>query len=246
MNPKDPIVLTDIGNSRIKLKVDSKSFPAINENAPFEIGLPPHPHQWFICSVSPSETQRLTQWISRERPNDSVHKITHSDVPLQIKLQGPTQVGLDRLMAATAATQKLGGGDLVVIDAGTAVTIDAVSNGNFLGGTISPGSQTEFEALREKAEQLPLINEYQLPENAIGKSTCEAIQSGVLLGQAGSITHIARMIAAELHQPKIVATGGGLVPIRKLLPDDWTYANDLVLDGIAIVAKRVLDSRESS
>lgn len=244
----DGLVVADVGNSRIKLVWDVAENPvpfgaaSLSHDQEFDLELPDHRMTWVICSVTPTQSRRMTQWVADHRPDDLVHMLCHDDVDIPIEVDFPRQVGLDRLMAATAACQIAQNRDVVVIDAGTAVTVDAVSVGKFLGGTIFPGSQTEFEALRAKAEQLPLIKEYDLPESVIGKSTSEAIRSGVLYGQVGSIIYVAQQIAKILVNPVFVATGGGLQPIGELLPKDWVYVPGLVTDGIRMTAHRILGS----
>lgn len=236
--PKSTVILADIGNSSIKLafaETDSTklvTLATISDGSPIQIDVPENTDSWFVCSVSPTQTKRLKDWVGENRQTDSWHLIGHQNVPLQICVEAPEQVGVDRLIAAAAAMALADGRDVVVIDAGTAVTIDAVSGDQFLGGTISPGCQTAFESLRRNAEQLPLIDDHKLPETIIGKSTSQAIQSGVMFGQLGSIQYIANQVASQLNDPIFVATGGGLKPLLAKLPADWNYVPNLVLDGV--------------
>lgn len=246
--PNITAILADIGNSRIKLAAmesdSTKLLPLVSipDDASIEIEAPEVPLPWFICSVSPSQTARLKRWIKENRPTDDIHLLSHQDIPLEVCIEAPEKVGVDRLMAATAAQNTATSNDVVIIDAGTAVTIDAISGDQFLGGTISPGSQTAFESLRQNAEQLPLIDEYHLPERVIGKSTSQAIQAGVMFGQIGSIRYVAEQVASQLNNPTFVATGGGLKPLMSQLPTDWNYIPDLVLDGIRRIARTRLTS----
>ncbi len=248
MNPPISIVIADIGNSRIKLAqvgMDStiEQIVTIAAKESFDLCLPEEKLDWYICSVSPSQTQRLIDWITQNRPSDNSHLLQHNSVPLKLNVDAPEQVGMDRLMAATAAYDLGNGKDVVVVDAGTAVTIDAISNGHFLGGTIFPGSQTEFAALRAQTEQLPLIDEHHFPDFVIGKSTSAAIQSGVIHGQVGAIKHIAHLMADQLNEPTIVATGGGLAPLRSELPSEWIYIPNLVLHGIGTTVAKSAEQR---
>ena len=242
-------VLADIGNSCSKLAgVDAHGntlvpLATIPDNAVIQIDAPSSPLNWFICSVSPSQTTRLTDWIHENRPADSHVVLKHQDIPLELKVDAPDKVGVDRLVAATAAHAISDGKDVVVIDAGTAVTIDAVSDNQFLGGTIFPGCQTAFESLRQNAEQLPLIDEYHLPDEIVGKSTSKAIQAGVMFGQIGSIRYIAEQIAQQLNDPMFVMTGGGLTPLLGDLPNHWIHIPHLVLDGVRRIARSCEQSK---
>lgn len=238
------MVIADIGNSHIKIAQVGPErriggLVSIAECEPIQLDLPCKQLEWYLCSVSPSETERLVAWLATNRSDDRVHQLSYQSVPLSVEVNEPGRVGLDRLMAAVAANELAAGRDVVVIDSGTAVTIDAVSNSRFLGGTIFPGMQTAFASLRAETEQLPLIEEYQYPEFVIGKSTREAILSGVIHGQVGAIKHIAGLVIDQLDSPEVVVTGGGIKPLGPSLPDHWKYVSDLVLQGIGLTASHV-------
>lgn len=241
--PEITTIVADIGNSGIKLAClrDELSYliplDTIPAESPIAFTFSETSLDWFICSVSPSQTARLQNWITQNRPTDSQHLLSYRDIPLEICLETPDKVGVDRLVAATAASHIADRKDVVVIDAGTAVTIDAVSDGKFLGGTIFPGCETAFESLRRNAEQLPLIEKYHLPEKIIGKSTSEAIQSGVIYGQIGAIRYIAESMARQLEDPAFIITGGGIQPFLSELPPDWKFVVGLVLDGVRRIAR---------
>lgn len=135
-------------------------------------------------------------------------------IPMQTGLTPPLTVGADRLLAALGAYTRSGEA-CVVIDAGTAVTVDFVdAHGIFQGGVIAPGLAMQLRALHEGTAQLPKVepprtSEQKLPEGAWGKTTAEAM----LLGCASSIRGLARLLIdknAELTgaYPRVIATGG--------------------------------------
>lgn len=135
-------------------------------------------------------------------------------IPMQTSLAPPLTVGADRLLAALGAFSRSGEA-CVVIDAGTAVTVDYVDgHGTFQGGVIAPGLAMQLRALHEGTAQLPAVepprtSEQKLPEGACGKTTAEAM----LLGCASSIRGLARLLIdknAELNgsYPRVIATGG--------------------------------------
>src|ERR687887_2291328 len=103
---------------------------------------------------------------------------------MPIRYDNPREIGPDRLVNAVAGFERVGGA-CVVVDFGTAVTHDVVSaEGEYLGGVIFPGVEISLEALTERAAALPTID-LTAPRGVLGKSTVEAIRSGILYGYAG-------------------------------------------------------------
>lgn len=132
-------------------------------------------------------------------------------IPMAVRLEHPARVGADRLLAAWGA-QAGHGTPLVVVDLGTATTVDAVAaDGAFLGGAILPGLELGRAALAGGTAQLPDIP-LTAPTGAIGRDTVAAMRSGVVLGHLGAIRELVTRIAAELTsggaRPTVVATGG--------------------------------------
>ena len=126
---------------------------------------------------------------------------------MSIRYDNPREIGPDRLVNAVAGYEKLGG-PCVVVDFGTAVTHDVVSaGGEYLGGVIFPGVEISLEALTERAAALPTIDLTE-PRNVLGKSTVEAIRSGVLYGYAGMVDGILERLEGELGVATAIATGG--------------------------------------
>jgi type III pantothenate kinase len=132
---------------------------------------------------------------------------------IQIKLPNPDEVGADRLVNAIAAFQRYRC-NLVVIDFGTAITFDCItSRCEYLGGAILPGIAISLEALSTKTAKLPHIDVTSPPESIIGKSTVEAMKSGILHGNGAMIDGMIAQIGKELsgsgnEEMKVVATGG--------------------------------------
>src|SRR5208283_3427294 len=99
---------------------------------------------------------------------------------------------------------------IIVVDFGTATTFDAISaDGGYAGGAIMPGVTVSSDALIKRAAQLPQI-EFTAPEKALGRSTVESLQSGIMYGYAGAIDHLAREISKELGGDAVVIATGGL------------------------------------
>jgi len=127
---------------------------------------------------------------------------------IPIRSDNPREVGADRLVNAVAAFDRYKAA-CVVVDFGTAITYDVVSQaGEYLGGIISPGMEISLEALWSRAAKLPVV-ELGAPRSLIGKTTIDAIRSGIVYGFASQVDGIIAMLRAELgeHAPAI-ATGG--------------------------------------
>ncbi len=127
---------------------------------------------------------------------------------VRISIENPREVGADRVVNVAAA-HRLYGGPLIVIDFGTATTLDAVSEeGDYLGGAIAPGIVISSEALFEHAAKLPRV-ELVRPPKAIGRNSVSAMQSGIIFGYVGLIEGIVARMQKELGgTAKVIATGG--------------------------------------
>lgn len=134
---------------------------------------------------------------------------------MPIRIDNPREVGADRLVNAVAAYDRFHGA-CVVVDFGTAITYDAVSAaGEYLGGIITPGAEISIDALYERAAKLPKV-ELAEPRTLIGKSTVDAIRSGIVYGFAGQVEGIVRRMRDELGDDITVIATGGLA--RALVP----------------------------
>jgi type III pantothenate kinase len=158
---------------------------------------------------------------------------------MPIRIDNPREVGADRLVNAVAAYDRVRG-TCVVVDFGTAITYDAVSAaGEYLGGIITPGAEISIDALYERAAKLPKV-ELAEPRALIGKSTVDAIRSGIVYGFAGQVEGIVRRLRAELGQSTtVIATGGlanALVPFVRETIDE---VDDLLtLIGLRLIWAR--------
>jgi len=130
------------------------------------------------------------------------------DIGIDILLDQPQDIGADRLVNAVSAHKKYGG-PLIIIDFGTATTFDVVDkNGNYAGGIITPGVNLSLEALHKAAAKLPRVA-ITRPKQIIGKSTVEAMQSGIYWGYLSMIEGMVCRIEKEFGTPmRVIATGG--------------------------------------
>ncbi|HEY2652133.1 MAG TPA: type III pantothenate kinase [Solirubrobacteraceae bacterium] len=158
---------------------------------------------------------------------------------MPIRIDNPHEVGADRLVNAVAAYDRVRDA-VIVVDFGTAITYDAVSaEGEYLGGIITPGAEISMDALYERAAKLPKV-ELAEPRALIGKSTVEAIRSGIAFGFAGQVEGIVRRLRGELGSDTIaIATGGlagSLVPFIRETIDE---VDDLLtLTGLRLIWER--------
>jgi len=153
---------------------------------------------------------------------------------LAIRYDNPREVGADRI-ANGAAAFDLFGGPSIVVDFGTATTLDAIGvEGDYLGGSISPGVEISLEALVGKAAALSTV-ELTEPRSAIGKNTSESIRSGVLFGYAAMIDGLTARFIDEIGECTVIATGGlaGLLaPHTKVVDEVEPW---LTLHGLRLI-----------
>jgi type III pantothenate kinase len=157
---------------------------------------------------------------------------TRSGVP--ILYDNPRQVGPDRIANALAAYERYGG-PAIMVDFGTATTVDAVSaKGEYLGGAILPGIEISLDALFARAAALSWV-ELVKPRRVIGKSTAESVQSGVLYGFAAAVDGLVRRFEAELGPCTVVSTGGLAELVTPLTTTIAHHEPWLTLRGLRLI-----------
>lgn len=150
----------------------------------------------------------------------------------------PRAVGADRIANALGALARFSP-PIIVVDFGTATTFDAIdASGVYVGGAILPGVIVSTEALVGHTAKLPQI-EYVAPKRAIGRTTTESLQSGVVLGYAGAIDSLAKRMAEELGGAAIIATGGLGKLFMGICETLESYEANLTLEGLAIAHSRL-------
>ena len=163
------------------------------------------PCHWWLASVNRPAATRLIDWLKTHRPADRVTLLAAGDLPLQVRLERPDMVGIDRLVNALAVNRlRDAGRPAVIVNVGSAITVDLVSpDGAFRGGAILPGLQMAARAMHEFTDLLPLVDTSELsePPPALGTATIPAMQSGLFWGTVGAI----RQLIEQLHK---AATGG--------------------------------------
>lgn len=157
---------------------------------------------------------------------------------LNIHVDVPSQVGSDRIVIAVAALAEYKA-PLILIDMGTATTIEVVEPDNlYLGGVIFPGVKVSLDALTSRAAQLPGISLDQ-PKHVIGKNTVDCMRSGTMYGNAAMIDGIVDRIEKELgHSSTLIATGGLAQFITPLCNRKVIVEKDLLLKGLNILYQK--------
>jgi type III pantothenate kinase len=186
------------------------------------------------ASVNESENLAIIDAVGEAIQRNVVWVGTQLDLPIAVKTENPEQTGVDRVLNVAAAYEQLQKA-CVVVDAGTAITVDCCSEaGEFLGGAIFPGVAMMLDALHDRIPHLPRV-EMARPEAPVGRSTAEAIRLGVFHGIRGLVKETVESYAESLGQwPELIATGGD----AEMLFGGWelvhAVAPELTLYGIAL------------
>jgi type III pantothenate kinase len=185
-----------------------------------------------VCSVVPSLTAAYADLSSKYIDTSALVLGPDITTGITIQIDTPDELGPDRLANAVAAWDRHGTA-CIVVDFGTATTFDAISGaGEYLGGAIAPGLETSLEALSNQAARLLKVD-VRPPENVIGRSTVQSMQSGLVYGTVGQVDGIVGRLRAELGEPvAVIATGGLGSLITPLSETISAYDPQLTLQGL--------------
>jgi len=194
------------------------------------------PDAVVVANVRGSEfEEKISRWCFRHwgltvnflRPQATAYGVTNA-------YRDPAQLGSDR-WAALIGVRSLTERDVVVVDCGTALTIDVMDNrGCFVGGVILPGMSLMRHALAQRAPGIGTVE--ATDEGALGISTGGGIGSGLHYGLAGAVERVLREAKRQLGaEPALYLTGGDAASLQKFLENPWVLAPDLVLTGLSVV-----------
>jgi len=196
-----------------------------------------------LASVVPPLTVPAKEMVQRYFGLATLTVDPSIETGMPILYDTPADVGADRIVNGIAAYEKygrLGRHPLVVVDFGTATTLDAISGkGEYLGGAICPGVTISADALFQRAARLPKID-VRKPATVIGRTTVGAMESGLFWGYVDMVEGLVRRMSAELGGKNVtcVATGG----LATVIAPETTLIKhvdpDLTLDGLRIVWER--------
>jgi type III pantothenate kinase len=241
-------LVVDVGNTRIKWGrcgpcdiLASASLPPDDPDAwqaqlrhwQLDRGL-----SWAVTGVDPQRREFLASWV-KSRDNTVQVIEDWQQLPLRVVLSEPQKVGIDRLFNAVAAnSHRSPGAPAVLIDAGSAVTVDWLDeSGAFAGGAIFPGLRLMAAALHDYTALLPLV-EVREPHPALpGASTRAAMEAGIFWAVAGGIRALtAEMTAQSAVAPDCFLTGGDGPLLQASLPGSRLWPH-MTLEGIRLTAE---------
>jgi len=198
----------------------------------------PHIDGAILSSVVPPLDMPIREAVKTYFGVDCIRVDAFIDLGIEIRYGAPLEVGADRIVNAVGGRHKYGA-PLIIVDYGTAITLDVVSeDGAYLGGVIAPGLVTGVQALFSRTAKMPRVG-LELPSSVIGRNTSESTQSGILHGNAGLTAHLIEKIRTELGlKAKVIATGGHAELMASLVKtidhvDQW-----LTLDGLRLIYER--------
>jgi type III pantothenate kinase len=199
----------------------------------------------LLSSVEPTRTEAIESALARHLGQKVLHVEKDLSIPVGRQLDREAMVGEDRLLNAAAAFDVMQQA-CVVVDAGTAITVDFVDGaGTFHGGAIAPGGQLMLDALNQRAAQLPEI-EFAKPDECMGHNTVEAMRAGVFYGLRGMVRELVELFAEQVgHFPTVIATGGD----GALLFKDYELVDrvvpDLTLMGLNVTYRKAREAQDA-
>lgn len=192
----------------------------------------------ILASVVPTMNDTLIEAVDRAFDHEILVVGPGIKTGMPILYENPREVGADRIVNAVAAYERVGG-QVIVVDFGTATTFDCISaKGEYLGGAIAPGMQISAHALFDRAARLPRTEIVQ-PPRAVGRNTVHSMQSGIIFGYVGLVDGLVRRLWAEMGSPCTVIATGGLA--RLIEPESETIDEIdeyLTLDGLRLLYER--------
>ncbi len=255
-------IAADVGNSRIKWGVCAKQGITVSASLP-----PGNPAawekqikdwgltgslKWAIASVNPGNLEGLMDWLLSR--GDKVGLATRHDLlPLDVRVDSPERVGVDRLLNAVAANSRLQRNvenqvtkAAVIIDVGTAVTVDYVSpDGAFQGGAIFPGRRLMAAVLHDHTALLPLVVGTEADPSPVGKNTTAAIEAGIHHAVAGGINQLISCQIGSFLFPHgihpdlsaIFLTGGDAAFLQNSIDNRAILWPEMTLEGLRLSAE---------
>jgi type III pantothenate kinase len=240
-------LVVDVGNTRIKWGLcDDDSVLTIASLPPdapeswqrqLETWQLVGPAAWYISGVHPPHRDRFADWV-RGRGDRATLVTCARQLPLEVALEHPDRVGIDRLLDAVAVnTRRRAHTPAVIVDAGTAVTVDLLDRaGRFQGGAILPGFRLMAESLHRHTALLPLI-EVQGVAPPVGKSTIAAMHAGIFHAVAGGIDRLIQRMTPGGGDVDVFLGGGDGDAFAEELSRPVTLWPQMTLEGLRLAAR---------
>ena len=199
-----------------------------------------------VASVVPSLDRALAECCRRITGSEPVVIDATADLGIRVVTRAPERVGADRLVNAAAAFLQYGG-PVLVVDAGTAVTVCGVTrDGRYLGGAIAPGPGIALEALTGRAEKLPKVLLTD-PGTQVGDDTETAMRVGVVVGFAGLVDRLLEEVGGWVGEgatPRVLVTGGLAALLSPRLHTAHERVDGLTLTGLKLLFERARGEAE--
>ena len=229
-------LIIDIGNTNIKVAVyDGLKQRAVFREMDFNYQrLKNRLDSYHIDKAIISSVKQITEEVYDQLSSEIsfVHILNHkSALPFTIDYETPETLGTDRIAAVAGAFNKFPRTEVLIIDAGTAITYEFLSGEIYKGGNISPGLMIRFRALNKFTGRLPLVSpsyNYTMP----GKNTSDAIVAGVITGLIYEINEYIRTFKNLHAEYKIILTGGDSEFLKNQIDNEVMYMPDIVIDGL--------------
>jgi len=195
-----------------------------------------------FCSVVPSWSREFREKVEEMGCKNILDVNSAVRLPFSLLVKSPEKLGADRICAAAGARAD-GSSEAVIVDMGTAVTVDLLTSSGFRGGSIIPGPRAMLDSLNRSAEALEDIA--LPPENTEsmripGRSTQAAIKAGIHWGLAGAVEKLVRLTAqAAGSRPDIYLTGGEAGSLRADLEFPFIHDQDLVFRGLFLIYRNL-------
>jgi type III pantothenate kinase len=244
-----PAVVADVGNTLIKwgrcadgVVTETCSLPPHDPaewNRQAELWQLPTPSAWAVAGVHPARRERLAEW-ALARGHIVTLLLRADQLPLQVALEHPDRVGIDRLLDAVAANaRRREGVPAVIIDAGSAVTVDYLDAGGvFVGGAILPGLRLMARSLHDYTALLPEIDVPRQPPSLPGTNTVAAMEAGVFWTAVGGIKALCDQYATRgPAPPDVFLTGGDGAILYPALGAGVQLWSAMTLEGIRLAAE---------
>ncbi|MBQ7618115.1 MAG: type III pantothenate kinase [Desulfovibrio sp.] len=247
-------VLFDLGNTALKIGVAERAFLKIITLPSATLSLDllktqlkelnelffqrTNPALCLACSVVPRLNQVLSQACRETFGLKPLFVPTKLAIPLKVNYTPETSLGADRLVEAYAARQILNNETLIVLDLGTAITIDYVKGQSFEGGFIIPGPTAALKSLSLATAKLPSL---ELPSErltfSLGRSTKTCMESGVIFGLVALLEGlISKLKTLSPNKAQVIATGGLAKSLSSYTPIFDRLEPNLVLEGLRFLA----------
>ncbi len=227
----------DVGNTRVKIAVFEKDklvelfvfqktkilseIKEILKKHEISVGIMSN-----VASISDSKLKKLKDLVHIQVIS------SFTEVPFKNLYKTPKTLGVDRIALVAGAVSQFSGHNILVIDAGTCITFDFVnSEGEYLGGAISPGLKMRFNSLNYFTANLPLLEIDELTD-FIGKNTKESINSGVINGAIQEIDGVINQYKKKFLDLTVVLTGGDTNFLAKQLKSSIFANQNLLLQGL--------------